>query len=201
MREYLGNSAVLHEKKAHRNHSSFLTIPITYPPGPERRQDALFIHKLAIFLLACSKLPMNEGVFRRCSLIAFGSWFLIAPHRGVADTFVFDPITSSRLDLPSWMSDRPLAAAKDRAELSFPVTPSAEDNDIALTVVFNEEPGAYLSVFWQSEQGDRELLCPNLIENIGLPNQRTLLISRPTMGGSGNIILQSSTGSIGYVRE
>jgi len=143
---------------------------------------------------------MNEGVFRRCSLIALGSWFLIAPDRGVADTFVFDPITSSRLDLPSWMNDRPLAAAKDRAELSFPVTPGADDNDIALTVVFNEEPGAYLSVFWQPEQGDRELLCPNLIENIGLPNQRTLLINRPTMGGPGKIILQSSTQFLNVIR-
>jgi hypothetical protein len=143
---------------------------------------------------------MNEGVFRRCLLIAFGSWFLIAPHRGAADTFVFDPITSSRLDLPNWMSDRPVAAAKDRAELSFPVTPGSDDNDIALTVVFNEEAGAYLSVFWQPQQGDRELLCPNLIENIGLPNQRTLLINRPTMGGPGKIILQSSTQFLNVIR-
>jgi hypothetical protein len=98
------------------------------------------------------------------------------------------------------MSDRPVAVAKDRAELSFPVTPSAQDNDIAMTVVFNEEPGAYLSVFWQPEQGDRELLCGNLIENIGLPNQRTLLVNRPTMGGPGKLILQSNTQFLNVIR-
>jgi hypothetical protein len=143
---------------------------------------------------------MNEDVLRRCSLIAFCSWLLIAPHRAVADTFVFDPTTSSRVDLPGWMRERPVAVAKDRAELSFPVTPGAEDYDLALTVVFNEEPGAYLSVFWQPTQGGRELLCGNLIENIGLPNQRTLLINRPTMGGAGKIILQSSTQFLNVIR-
>ncbi len=157
-------------------------------------------NKLAIFLPACAKLPMNEDVLRCCSLIGFGSWLIIMAHTAIADTFVFDPTTSSRVDLPAWMSDRPVAVAKDRAELSFPVTPSAEDNDIALTVVFNEEAGAYLSVFWQPEQGDRELLCGNLIENIGLPNQRTLLISRPTMGGPGKLILQSNTQFLNVIR-
>src|SRR5258708_32522484 len=98
------------------------------------------------------------------------------------------------------MSDRPVAAAKGRAELSFPVMPSADDNDIALTIVFNEEAGAYLSVFWQPEQGDRELLCGNLIENIGLPNQRTLLISRPTIGGPGRLILQSNKRFLSVIR-
>jgi hypothetical protein len=143
---------------------------------------------------------MNEDVLRCCWLIGFGSWLIIMPHLAIADTFVFDPTTSSRVDLPAWMSDRPVAVAKDRAELSFPVTPSAEDNDIALTVVFNEEPGAYLSVFWQPEQGDRELLCANLIENIGLPNQRTLLVNRPTMGGPGKLILQSNTQFLNVIR-
>jgi hypothetical protein len=143
---------------------------------------------------------MNESVLRCCLLVALSSLLAIPPLRVTADTFVFDPTTASRLDLPAWMSDRPVAVAKDRAELSFPVTPGAEDDDVALTVVFNEEPGAYISVFWQPQQGDRVLLCPNLIENIGLPNQRTLLINRPTMGGPGKIILQSSTQFLNVIR-
>lgn len=143
---------------------------------------------------------MNVDVLRCCLLIVLSSLLVILPHRLIADTFVFDPTTSSRLDLPVWMSDRPVAVAKDRAELSFPVTPSVEDDDIALTVVFNEEPGAYLSVYWQPRQGDRELLCANLIENIGLPNQRTLLINRPSMGGPGKIVLQSSTHFLNVIR-
>jgi hypothetical protein len=143
---------------------------------------------------------MNEGVLRCCPLIALTSLLVVLPHRATAETFVFDPTTSSRLDLPGWMNDRPVAVAKDRAELSFPIMPNAEDYDLALTVVFNEEPGAYLSVFWQPQEGERELLCANLIENIGLPNQRTLLINRPTMGGPGKIILQSSTQFLNVIR-
>jgi hypothetical protein len=143
---------------------------------------------------------MNVAVLRCWLLIAFLTLPWISPGLATAETFVFDPTTSSRVDIPDWMGDRPVAVAKDRAELSFPVTPSADDNDIALTVVFNEETGAYLSVFWQPEEGDRELLCDNLIENIGLPNQRTLLISRPVMGGPGKIILQSSTQFLNVIR-
>ena len=143
---------------------------------------------------------MNKAVARCCSLITCIASFLIVPYPAAADTFVFDPTTSSKVEIPSWMGDRPVAVAKDRAELSFPVTPGPEDNDVALTVVFNEEPGGYLSVFWQPEQGDRELLCENLLENIGLPNQRTLLVNRPTMGGPGKIILQSSTQFLNVIR-
>lgn len=179
----------------------FLINPDTYSAGPRLEARRAFdCNKLAIFLLACGKLPMNECVLRRCTLIAFGSWLLVALRPAAAETFVFDPTTSSRVDIPAWMGERPVAVAKDRAELSFPVIPSAEDNDIALTLVFNEEPGAYLSVFWQPQEGDRELLCDNLLENIGLPNQRTLLINRPIMGGPGKIILQSSTQFLNVIR-
>jgi hypothetical protein len=179
----------------------FLIYPVTYRLGfPLEPRIDLDCNKLAIFLPACGKLPMNEDVLRRCALIVLGSWLLVALRPAGAETFVFDPTTSSRVDIPAWMGERPVAVARDRAELSFPVKPGPEDNDIALTVVFNEEPGSYLSVFWQPEQGGRELLCDNLLENIGLPNQRTLLISRPTMGGPGKIILQSSTHFLNVIR-
>jgi hypothetical protein len=163
-------------------------------------EDGLDCNKLAIFLPGRRKLTMNDVVVLRSWLIALAAGLWIVPYPATADTFVFDPTTSSKLDIPAWMGERPVAVAKDRAELSFPVTPGAEDDDIALTVVFNEEPGAYLSVFWQTEQGDRQLLCDNLLENIGLPNQRTLLISRPTMGGPGKIVLQSSTRFLNVIR-
>jgi hypothetical protein len=144
---------------------------------------------------------MNKGVLlRRCSSIALIAWLWAIPHRAAADPFVFDPTTSSRVEIPVWMGDRPVAAARERAELSFPITPGSEDEDLALTVVFTEEPSAYLSVFWQPEQGERQVLCGNLLENIGLPNQRTLLINRPTMGGPGKIILQSSSQFLNVIR-
>ncbi len=41
---------------------------------------------------------------------------------------------------------------------------------------------------------------PNLFENIGLLNQRTLLINRPTMGGPGKVVLKSSQAVLNILR-
>jgi len=111
----------------------------------------------------------------------------------LADSFVFDPTTNGRVSLPSWLPDRPVAIASNHAELAFKVIPVADDDDLALTVVFIEQMGGYLSVYWQPQGGSRQLLCANLFENISLPNQRTILINRPTLGGPGKLILSSSS--------
>lgn len=118
----------------------------------------------------------------------------------LADSFTFDLKATGRLEFPAWIPDRPLASPKSQAELSFPVVPGADDDDLALTVVFQEEPGGYLSVYWENALGKRELLAPNLFENIGLPNQRTLLVKRPTMGGPGKVVLKSSQAVLNILR-
>jgi hypothetical protein len=117
-----------------------------------------------------------------------------------ADSFTFDLNATGRLEFPAWMPERPLAYPKAQAELSFPVVPGVDDNDLALTVVFQEETGGFLSVYWENSFGKRQLLAPNLFENIGLANQRTLLINRPTMGGPGQIVLKSSQSVLNVLR-
>jgi hypothetical protein len=117
-----------------------------------------------------------------------------------ADSFTFDLNTTGRLEFPTWMPERPLAYPKSQAELSFPVVPGADDDDLALTVVFQEEVGGFLSVYWEDSFGKRQLLAPNLFENIGLTNQRTLLINRPTMGGPGKVVLKSSQSVLNVLR-
>lgn len=117
-----------------------------------------------------------------------------------ADSFTFDLNATGRLEFPAWMPERPLAYPKSQAELSFPVVPGVDDNDLALTVVFQEETGGFLSVYWENSFGKRQLLAPNLFENIGLANQRTLLINRPTMGGPGQIVLKSSQSVLNVLR-
>ncbi|HEV3210143.1 MAG TPA: hypothetical protein VGY91_07745 [Chthoniobacterales bacterium] len=126
-------------------------------------------------------------------------WFAcIGESRG--DSFTLDLTTTSRPQFPIWMPERPLAAPKHQAELSFAVVPGPDDDDLALTVVFQEEVGGFLSVYWEDSSGNRALLAPNLFENIGLPNQRTLLIKRPTMGGPGKVILKSSQEVLNVLR-
>jgi hypothetical protein len=117
-----------------------------------------------------------------------------------ADSFTLDLTTTGRPEFPIWMPERPLAAPKPQAELSLPVVPGSDDDDLALTVVFREEVGGFLSVYWENSFGKRELLAPNLFENIGLPNQRTLLIKRPTMGGRGKVVLKSSQEILNVLR-
>jgi hypothetical protein len=125
---------------------------------------------------------------------------LAAGGRCLADSFTFDLRATGRLEFPSWIPDRPVAVPKSQSELSFPVVPGSDDDDLVLTVVFQEEVGGFLSVYWQSALGKRELLAPNLFENIGLPNQRTLLINRPTMAGPGKVILKSSQAVLNVLR-
>src|SRR5260370_18488444 len=132
--------------------------------------------------------------------VAAGVFCLAAVYHCLADSFTFDLRATGRLEFPSWIPDRPLAFPKAQSELSFPVVPGSDDDDLALTVVFQEEPGGFLSVYWQSALGKRELLAPNLFENIGLPNQRTLLINRPTMAGPGQVLLKSSQAALNVLR-
>jgi hypothetical protein len=137
----------------------------------------------------------------RGNLILFAGWILFgAAHPCLADSFTFDLTTTSRLKIPTWMPERPLAAPKAQAELSFPVVPGSEDDDLAVTVVFQEEFGGFLNVYWEREDGIRQLLSANLFENTGLKSQRTLLISRPTMGGPGRVILKSSQAILNVLR-
>jgi hypothetical protein len=132
--------------------------------------------------------------------IAAGILSLGVVDYGRADSFTFDLRATGRLEFPAWIPDRPLAHPESQAELSFPVVPGADDDDLAVTVVFQEEIGGFLSVYWESSFGKRQLLAPNLFENIGLLNQRTLLINRPTMGGPGKVVLKSSQAVLNILR-
>ena len=132
--------------------------------------------------------------------IAAGILSLGVVDNGRADSFTFDLKATGRLEFPAWIPDRPLAHPESQAELSFPVVPGADDDDLAVTVVFQEEIGGFLSVYWESSFGKRQLLAPNLFENIGLLNQRTLLINRPTMGGPGKVVLKSSQAVLNILR-
>jgi hypothetical protein len=137
---------------------------------------------------------------RSYTTVGAGILYLAVVDCCLADSFTFDLRATGRLEFPAWIPDRPLAVPKAQAELSFPVVPGADDDDLALTIVFQEETGGFLSVYWESALGQRQLLAPNLFENIGLLNQRTLLINRPTMGGPGKIVLKSSQAVLNILR-
>jgi hypothetical protein len=145
-------------------------------------------------------LPLLTGAMRPRFKTLTVVLTMVAGQYLLADSFVFDPTTNGRVPLPSWLPDRPVATASNHAELSFQISPVADDDDLALTVVFVEDMGGYLGVYWQPQGGSRQLICANLFENISLPNQRTILINRPTLGGPGKLILQSSSNVLNIKR-
>ena len=152
----------------------------------------IFALRLRAGLLITARMPA------RTMLLALAIGGAVAAAR--ADYFNFDPTATGHVTYPSWVPTRPVATPREHAELAFPIQPVSNDYDLVLTVVFQEELGAYLSVYWQDGDGNRQLLCPNLFENISLVNQRTLLISRAIMGGPGKVILQSSQRVLNVIR-
>jgi hypothetical protein len=149
-------------------------------------------------------LPLRAGLLRTARMAVRTVFFALATCGTIAvaraDYFNFDPTSTGHVTYPSWVPRRPVATAREHAELAFPIQPVPNDYDLVLTVVFQEEFGAFLSVYWQDRDGNRQLLCPNLFENINLLNQRTLLISRAIMGGPGKVILQSSQRVLNVLR-
>src|ERR1700738_5649794 len=103
---------------------------------------------------------------RRYITAAAGILYLGVVDCCLADSFTFDLRATGRLEFPAWIPDRPLAVPKAQAELSFPVVPGSDDDDLALTIVFQEETGGFLSVYWERALGARQLLAPNLVENL-----------------------------------
>src|ERR1700722_12678912 len=178
-----------------------LTLTLTFIPALKILTILASLTLLPYFLASSSMWVYKRSRMNRCFItVAAGILYLGALDCCLADSFTFDLRATGRLEFPSWIPDRPLASPKSQAELSFPVVPGADDDDLALTVVFQEEIGGFLSVYWESALGKRQLLAPNLFENIGLLNQRTLLINRPTMGGPGKVVVKSSQAVLNVLR-
>ena len=154
---------------------------------------------------------MNKAVLlRRCSSIALIAWLWAIPHRPQPILlFLIRRRVRGSKSQPGWVIALS-RSAKDRAELSFPLPPGADDEDLALTVVFTEEPGAYLSVFWQPEQGDRQASLRQLdgkyratepadASDQSADDGRTRKNHSPIEFAISKC--NSSAGSIGFVRE
>lgn len=63
--------------------------------------------------------------------------------------------------------------------------------DLAVTFVFRQVPGGFARVVWQGP-GRVVTLCANLFEQAAPLHQRTLLISRDTLGVEGQIFVEST---------
>ena len=101
--------------------------------------------------------------------------------------------------LPEWMDGAPMATPAKHATVSFPINPPAAEDDLLVTVFFNEQPGGFLRVYWDDGY-NKEMLTENLAEGIGMANRRTLVIKRQKMIARGLLTFQSSESTLGVNR-
>ncbi len=101
--------------------------------------------------------------------------------------------------LPQWMDGPPMATPAKHATVSFPINPPKAEDDLVVTVFFNEQPGGFLRVYWD-DGFNKEMLTENLSEGIGMANRRTLVIKRGTMVARGLLTFQSSETQLGVDR-
>lgn len=82
------------------------------------------------------------------------------------------------------------------AALNLPILTPDTNASLLVTVYFQEKQSGFLRVVWKGTQG-AELLSDNLYENIGMANQRSLLISPTTLVGDGILTFQCGDTTLG----
>jgi len=71
------------------------------------------------------------------------------------------------------------------------VRPPSGDSKLALTIVFREPADGFARVIWQAP-GRAVTLCGNLYEKAAPLHQRTLIIEQSSLGGAGQLIVEST---------
>ncbi len=90
------------------------------------------------------------------------------------------PLSANRA-LPTWLG-QPQSPATTFATLNLPIIAPDATSSLLVTVYFQEKEGGFLRIIWTGTQG-AQVLSDNFYENIGMANQRSLLISPPTLFG------------------
>ena len=117
-------------------------------------------------------------------------FFCAAARAGGSGVFTADLPFDAAQPLPAWMHGPPVSAPGQGARIAFHLSPPT-GKDLLVHLVFDETEGGGLRVEWLRDgQSTPELLTENLGENLGVPNQRPLLISASRLGGNGSLLLQ-----------
>ena len=107
------------------------------------------------------------------------------------------PISASQAT-PAWLG-HPDTPPTTFATLNLPVLPPDPNASLLVTVYFTEKQGGFLRITWRGTQG-AETLSDNFYEDIGMTNQRSLLIAPATLFGNGTLTFQSGDTALGIQR-
>jgi hypothetical protein len=90
---------------------------------------------------------------------------------------------------PAWLG-HPVSPANVFATLDLPILTPDTSASLLVTAYFQEKDSGFLRVVWNGTQG-AEVLSQNLYENIGMSNQRSILIPAAMLVGDGTLEFQS----------
>lgn len=107
------------------------------------------------------------------------------------------PISANQA-LPAWLG-HPETPSTAFATLDLPILTPDTNASLLVTVYFQEKQGGFMRVVWKGTQG-AQLLSDNFYEDIGMANQRSLLISPATLLGDGILTFQCGDSNLGIQR-
>jgi hypothetical protein len=107
------------------------------------------------------------------------------------------PIPSNRA-MPTWLG-QPETPPTAFATLNLPIFTPDPNASLLVTVYFQEKQGGFMRIIWQGTQ-DAQVLSDNFYEDIGMANQRSLLISPTTLVGDGVLTFQCGDSALGIQR-
>lgn len=118
-----------------------------------------------------------------------------------AESYVHALPLSSTSVTPGWLQIHPSNPTNDSvaASYDFVITPPDATGDLAVTFYFTEKEGGFLKLYWKGEK-TAETLCDNLYENVGMPNQRTVLIPKSIVGTGGMLTILSDADTTGITK-
>jgi hypothetical protein len=107
------------------------------------------------------------------------------------------PIPLNRA-LPAWIG-QPDTPPNIFATLNLPIVPPDATSSLLVTVYFQEKQGGFMRILWAGPQG-AQTLADNFYEDIGMANQRSLLIAPETLLGNGTLSFQCGDSTLGIQR-
>jgi hypothetical protein len=146
------------------------------------------------YLLSASFPAQSSGW--ACLLLLFVVGSLRASELPAAVTLDL-PIPANQAT-PSWLG-HPETPPTTFATLNLPVLAPDANASLLVTVYFQEKQGGFMRVIWKGTQG-AQLLSYNFYEDIGMANQRSLLISPATLNGDGILTFQCGDSILGIQR-
>ncbi len=125
---------------------------------------------------------------------------LVLPLRAVdlPPPLTLDLPVPANLALPAWLG-KPEIPPTNFATLDLPILAPDSNASLLVTLYFQEKQGGFMRITWQGTQG-AQVLADNFYEDIGMANQRSLLIPANTLIGDGTLIFQCGDSTLGIQR-